>query len=155
MQALRRVPSADPGVLMDAGLAVAGVALTALAAWAPSGLTGTAIAGPAWLLALLPLFMGAPLLLRRRAPLLMWTAIWAVIVLQYVITRHPPRGRQLLAGRARQPAPLGGGPGRQRRSDSDCPRGPVRHPAPGLLARRRVRPGPQTVDGASPAERGA
>jgi signal transduction histidine kinase len=92
MQALRRVPSADPGVLMDAGLAVAGVALTALAAWAPSGLTGTAIAGPAWLLALLPLFMGAPLLLRRRAPLLMWTAIWAVIVLQYVITRHPPRG---------------------------------------------------------------
>lgn len=73
-------------------MAVAGVTLTALAAWAPAGLTGTAIAGPRWLLALLPLLMGAPLALRRRAPMLMWIAIWAVIALQYGITRYPPQG---------------------------------------------------------------
>ena len=92
MQAVRRVAGTDPDVIVDAGLAIAGVTLTALAAWAPSGLTGTAIAGPSWLLALLPLLMGAPLVLRRRAPLVMWFAIWAVIALQCVITRHPPEG---------------------------------------------------------------
>ena len=91
MQAVRRVAGTDPDVV-DVGLAIAGVTLTALAAWAPSGLTGTAIAGPSWLLALLPLLMGAPLVLRRRAPLVMWFAIWAVIALQCVITRHPPEG---------------------------------------------------------------
>jgi len=92
MQAVRRVAGTDPDVIVDAGLAIAGVTLTALAAWAPSGLTGTAIAGPSWLLALLPLLMGAPLVLRRRAPLVMWFAIWAVIALQCVITRHPLEG---------------------------------------------------------------
>jgi len=70
MQAVRRVVAADPGMLADAGVAVCGAVLTALAAWAPAGLTGTAIAGPPWLLALLPPLMGAPLALRRRAPLL-------------------------------------------------------------------------------------
>jgi hypothetical protein len=39
--------------------------------------------------------MGAPLALRRRAPLVMWMAIWAVIALQYLITRHPSRGLEL------------------------------------------------------------
>jgi signal transduction histidine kinase len=92
MQAVRRVAGVDLGTIVDAGIAVAGVTLTALAAWAPSGLTGTALTGPSWLLAALPLLMGTPLALRRRAPLLMWAAIWAVIVLQYAITRHPPHG---------------------------------------------------------------
>src|ERR1035441_1584293 len=44
------------------------------------------IPGPLWLRALLPLIIGAPLVLRRRAPLLMWTAIWAVIALQSPFT---------------------------------------------------------------------
>ena len=92
MQAVRRVAGTDLDVIVDAGLAITGAGLTALAAWAPRGLTGVAITGPPWLLALLPLLMGAPLLLRRRAPLLMWLAIWAVIALQYAITRHPPQG---------------------------------------------------------------
>src|SRR5262249_58659162 len=61
-----------------------------------AGVVGTAIAGPAWLLALLPLLMGVPLLLRRRAPLLMWTAILAGIALQYLITENPPRGLEFM-----------------------------------------------------------
>jgi signal transduction histidine kinase len=95
MQAVRRVAGADLDMIVDTGIAITGVTLTALAAWAPSGLVGAAIAGPPWLLALLPLLMGVPLALRRRAPLVMWTAIWAVIALQYVITRHPPQGLEL------------------------------------------------------------
>jgi hypothetical protein len=52
-------------------------------------LIGTSIAGPSWLRALLPLLIGAPLLLRRRAPLLMWAAIWAAIALQSPFTLDP------------------------------------------------------------------
>jgi signal transduction histidine kinase len=92
MQVVRRVAGVDPGVIVDAGMVVAGTALTALAAWAPRGLTGTALTGPRWLLVVLPLLMGAPLALRRRAPLLMWTAMWVIIALQFLITRHPPEG---------------------------------------------------------------
>jgi signal transduction histidine kinase len=92
MWAGRRVAGVDPGVAVDAGMAITGVTLTALAAWAPAGLVGAPITGPRWLLILLPPLMGAPLVLRRRAPLLVWLAIWAVIALQYVITPHPPQG---------------------------------------------------------------
>jgi signal transduction histidine kinase len=96
MQTVRRLASGDPGTLVDAGLATTGVVLTAVAAWAPAGLGTTRIAGPLWLLVVLPLLMGAPLALRRRAPLLMWVAIWAVIALQDLITGHPPQGPYLL-----------------------------------------------------------
>jgi signal transduction histidine kinase len=102
MQAARRFARGDPGIITDAVMGIAAAGLTAVAAWGPPGLVGTAIAGPSWLLALLPLLMGAPLLLRRRAPLLMWTAIWAAIAVQYLITENPPRGLEfmfvLLAG---------------------------------------------------------
>ena len=47
-----------------------------------------AIAGPSWLLALLPLLLGAPLVLRRRAPLLMWLALWAAIALLLLLARQ-------------------------------------------------------------------
>jgi signal transduction histidine kinase len=93
MQAVRRLAGGDPGVIADAGLGIAAAGLTAVAAWGPPGLVGTAIAEPSWLRALLPLLMGAPLVLRRRAPLLMWTAIWATLALQYLLTDNPrPRG---------------------------------------------------------------
>ena len=74
------------------GIAAAG--LIAIAAWGPPpGLIGTAmIPGPLWLRALLPVLMGAPLLLRRRAPLLMWTAILAAVALLSLVTRNPERG---------------------------------------------------------------
>ena len=87
MQAVRRLAGGDPGMIVDAGLGIVAAGLTAAAAWGPPGLIGTTIAGPSWLRALLPLLMGAPLVLRRREPLLMWTAIWAGIALP--VPAHP------------------------------------------------------------------
>src|SRR5260370_29910099 len=87
MQAVGRLAGGDPGVIVDAGLGIAAAGLIAVAAWEPPGLVGTTpIAGPSWLLGLLPLLMGAPLVARRRAPLLMWTAIWAALALQSLLT---------------------------------------------------------------------
>src|SRR6202035_645733 len=80
----------DPGIFADAGLGIAAAGLTAVAAWRLPGLISTSIAGPSWLLALLPLLMGVPLLLRRRAPLLMWAAIWAGLALQARFTLDVP-----------------------------------------------------------------
>jgi len=40
--------------------------------------------------------MGVALALRRRAPLLMWTAMWAGVALQDLITRHPPQSRYFI-----------------------------------------------------------
>jgi signal transduction histidine kinase len=96
MQAVRRAVGGDPGITADAAAGIAGAGLTAVAAWGPAGLIGTAIAGPAWLRALLPLLMGAPLVLRRRSPLLMWTAICAGLGLQDLITDQPPRGLEFM-----------------------------------------------------------
>ncbi|MGH3283781.1 MAG: sensor histidine kinase [Streptosporangiaceae bacterium] len=90
MQAVRRSAGGDPGIIADAGLGIAAAGLTAVAVWGPPGLIGTAIAGPSWLRALMPLLMGAPLVLRRRAPLLMWIAIWAALALQSLLTDNRP-----------------------------------------------------------------
>jgi signal transduction histidine kinase len=95
MQAVRRAAGGDPGMIFDAGMGIAGAGLTAVAVWDPAGLAGTRIAGPPWLLALLPLLIGVPLALRRRAPLLMVLAISAGIALQCLITRHPPHVLEL------------------------------------------------------------
>jgi signal transduction histidine kinase len=74
-------------MIADAGLAIAAAGLTALIAWGPPHLSGTPITGPWWLRALLPLIMGAPLLLRRRAPLLMWATILAGLALALTLNR--------------------------------------------------------------------
>jgi signal transduction histidine kinase len=93
MQAVGRLAGGDPGIIVDAGLGIAGAGLIAVAAWGwPRLVGGTAIAGPSWLLALLPLLMGAPLVLRRRAPLLMWLAIWAAIALLSMLADNSLRG---------------------------------------------------------------
>src|SRR5215469_6470848 len=91
MQAVRRFAGGDPGMIMDAGMGIAAAGLTAVAAWGPPGLIGTPIAGPLWLRALLPLIMGVPLVLRRRAPLQMWLAVWAGIALQFLLTLDRPQ----------------------------------------------------------------
>jgi DNA-binding NarL/FixJ family response regulator len=96
MQLTRRPVGPAPGAVADAGLAITGIALTALAAWGHADSFGTPIAGPPWLRAVLPLLLGAPLALRRRAPLLMWTLLWASISLQALITRDAPAGLELL-----------------------------------------------------------
>src|SRR5215469_11436306 len=90
MQAVRRFAAREPGQVTDAAIAVAAAVLIAVAAWVPS-LHGVTIAGPLWLRLLLPLLMGAALALRRRAPLLMWTGIWAGIGLQDLTTHHAPQ----------------------------------------------------------------
>jgi len=86
MQAVRRLAGSDPAVITDAGLAIAGAGLIAVAAWGQPRLIGSeAIIGPTWLLALLPLLLGGSLLLRRRAPLLAWLATWAGIGLLFLL----------------------------------------------------------------------
>jgi signal transduction histidine kinase len=81
---------------LDAGFAVVGFGLTAVATWTSTSLTGTPLAGPPWLLAVLPLLIGGPLLLRRRAPLLMWIIMWVGISLQALATHLPPKGPELV-----------------------------------------------------------
>jgi len=93
MQAVRRLAGGDPGIIADAGLGIAGAGLVAVAAWGAPRLIGSeAIAGPSWLLALLPLLVGAPLVLRRRAPLLMWLVIWAAVGLLCLLAANSLRG---------------------------------------------------------------
>jgi hypothetical protein len=93
MQAVGRLAVRDPGIVVDAGLAIAAAGLTAVAVGGSPRLIGSeAVAGPSWLLALLPLLMGVPLVLRRRAPLLMWLAIWAGIALLFLFASDTLRG---------------------------------------------------------------
>ena len=93
MQAVRRVVDGDPGVIVDAALGIAAAGLIAVAAWGSPRLIGSeAIAGPAWLLALLPLLLGGSLLLRRRAPLVMWLTIWGCIGLLSLLADNLLRG---------------------------------------------------------------
>ncbi len=88
MQAVRRLAGGDPGIIVDAGLGIAAAGLIAVVAWGPPRLIGpTPITGPWWLRALLPLLLGVPLVLRRRAPLLMWLAIWAGMALALTLNR--------------------------------------------------------------------
>jgi signal transduction histidine kinase len=96
MQAVRWLAGGDPGVIADAGLGIAAAGLTAAAAWGPAGLVGPAIVGPWWLRALLPLLMGAALMLRRRSPLLVWIAISAGLALQDLLIDNPPRDQVLI-----------------------------------------------------------
>src|SRR6516165_3720716 len=93
MQAVRRLAGFDPGIVLDAGLGIAAAGLIAVAAWGSPRLIGSeVIAGPRWLLALLPLLLGGSLVLRRRAPLLMWLAIWAGIALLCLLAGNTVRG---------------------------------------------------------------
>jgi signal transduction histidine kinase len=93
MQAVGRLAGRDQGVIVDAGLGIAGAGLIAVAAWGAPRLIGSeAVTGPLWLLALLPLLVGAPLVLRRRAPLAMWLTIWAGVALLCLLAHNSLRG---------------------------------------------------------------
>src|SRR5579864_5022644 len=88
MQVVGRLAGAEAGIaetgigIADAGIGITAAGLTAIAAWGAPRLVGSeAVAGPSWLLALLPLLVGAALVLRRRWPLAMWLAIWAGMAL--------------------------------------------------------------------------
>ena len=90
-----RVNRPELGTLLDAGFAVVGVGVTATALWVPGSLSEATVTAPPALLAVLPLLVGGPLFLRRRAPLLMWIMVWAGLSLQALITHQPPRGPEL------------------------------------------------------------
>ena len=90
------VTGAGQGTVLDVSLAITAIGLTAVAVWGGRGLIGTVVVGPSWLLAVLPLLIGAPLAFRRRAPLLMWTVQWSGVALQALITRHSPAGLELM-----------------------------------------------------------
>ena len=93
MQAVRRFVSGDAGVVVDGALGIAAAGLIAISAWgSPRQIGSEAIAGPSWLLALLPLLVGAALVLRRRSPLLMWLAIWAGIAVMSLLADNSLRG---------------------------------------------------------------
>jgi len=95
MPAVRRVVDGELDRFLDVGIAITATGLATVAAWGVPGPIGQ-IHGPAWLRTLLPLLLGAPLLLRRRSPLLMWAAIWAGIALLTLVGGHPPQGLYLL-----------------------------------------------------------
>jgi signal transduction histidine kinase len=93
MKAVGRWAAREAGIAADVALGTTAAALVAVAAWGSPRLIGsTAVAGPGWLLALLPLLTGVPLMLRRRAPLLMWLAIWAAIALLALLADNSLRG---------------------------------------------------------------
>ena len=88
-----RLAGGDPGIIVDAGLGIAAAGLIAVAAWGSPGLIGSeAIAGPRGCWRCCPCSLGAPLVLRRRAPLLMWLAIWAAIALLSLLADNSVRG---------------------------------------------------------------
>ena len=80
---------------LDLSLALIGVVLTAVAVWSVN-VIATPFAGPTWLKVIWPLLIGAPLALRRRAPLLGWTIIWAGLSLQALVTGNSPEGVELM-----------------------------------------------------------
>lgn len=80
---------------LDLGLAAIGVAGTAVAVWT-ANVIGTPFAGPLWLKVVWPVLVGAPLALRRRAPLAGWIVIWAGISLQALLTGNSPEGLELM-----------------------------------------------------------
>lgn len=100
MPVSHRAALLGPGTVLDVSLAVAGTGLIAAAEWVPVEPAGPAVRGPLWLLVVLPLLTGAPLSVRRRRPLLMWTVMWAGVSLQAVVTGNTPAvlGLVLLAG---------------------------------------------------------
>jgi signal transduction histidine kinase len=87
--------AADRRLAVDAVLAAIGVTSTAIAVWS-SNVISTPFAGPDWLKAIWPLLVGGPLVLRRRAPLVGWTIIWAGISLQALMTGNSPEGLELM-----------------------------------------------------------
>jgi len=93
MRAVRRLAGGDPGVIVDAGMGLIGAGLIAVATWGSPRLIGSeTVAGPSWLLAVLPLLLGGPLVLRRRAPLAMWLVTWTGIALLCLLGHNLVRG---------------------------------------------------------------
>jgi len=83
-------------VAFDIAVALTGVVLAAVANWMPSNPVGETVPGPAWLRAVFPLLLGAPLAWRRRTPLASYTVIVAAIAAQALITADSPEGLEMI-----------------------------------------------------------
>jgi signal transduction histidine kinase len=90
MSAWRLPTAVRPSVVLDAGVAILGTGMVALAAWAPPPLVRNPIEGPLWLRALLPFAIGVPLVARRRYPLLVWSLLWVGVSLAAVVSGEAP-----------------------------------------------------------------
>jgi signal transduction histidine kinase len=83
-------------LLVDVGLVLVLSGLTEWAVWGGDGVVGTAVAGPRWFTAALPLLLNVPLLARRRHPLIAWTVMIAGVVVQAVSSGNSAEGFELL-----------------------------------------------------------
>jgi signal transduction histidine kinase len=92
---MRRLPPA-PASLLDVGVAVLLVAMTAVACWVSPNPIGTPVAGPAWLLAVFPVLFAAPLAWRRSAPLVALAVPLATLAGQSLLTGNSPEGLEVI-----------------------------------------------------------
>ena len=92
---MRRLPPA-PASLVDVGVAVLLVAMTAVACWVSPNPVGTPIAGPAWLLAVFPVLFAGPLAWRRSAPLVAVVVPLAALTAQSLLTGNSPEGLEVI-----------------------------------------------------------
>ncbi len=83
-------------LLSDLSATIFVAALIEVDVWRGSGVLGTHIAGPRWLTVALPLLLAAPLLWRRRVPLLVWTLILAGVAAQALVSGDALEGLDLL-----------------------------------------------------------
>jgi signal transduction histidine kinase len=92
---MRRLPTA-PASLVDVGVAVLLVAMTAVACWVSPNPVGTPVAGPGWLLAVFPVLFAAPLAWRRSAPLVAVVVPLAALTGQALLTGDSPEGLEVI-----------------------------------------------------------
>jgi signal transduction histidine kinase len=84
-------------LLVDVVLVLVLSGITEWAVWGGDGVVGTAVDGPRWFTAALPLLLDVPLLARRRYPLGAWTVMVSGVVLQAVTSGNSAEGFELLA----------------------------------------------------------
>src|SRR5262245_7514183 len=82
--------------LVDAGLALAAVVLIELASWADKPSIGDPIAGPTWLVALLPLCWALPLYWRRTHALVVLCVVMGGVAIQALVSRDSPEGLEMM-----------------------------------------------------------
>src|SRR6185437_5991796 len=80
----------------DLAVVLVALVLIEIASWVPANPVGDPIAGPDWLVAVLPLFLAVPLYWRRSHPLLVWVVVWTGVGLQAVVTADSPEGLELI-----------------------------------------------------------
>lgn len=81
---------------VDVAVVLVAGTLSAVAVWDASNPVGAQVAGPTWLVALMPFLWALPLWWRRSRPLLAWSVIMAALVLQSLVSGNSPEGLELI-----------------------------------------------------------